>query len=279
MFASVYTSGSSDAGSSILFVPFDAAVTSDSGAPSVVVSDGVDPLLARGASEYGLTWFTNSTYAFARLSNAGVLLDAPQPLVGRPILVTRMGAEYGVIHLPAAPFASPADVKLARFSASTGQRIGTDATLGTYLSNTAPAAAATSDGYVLAFWEPDPDAGLPSRRLARYDAAGATQWKKDAASGESAAWSGTEIALLYFTTSGGGLDVRANAKLDRYSSNGDPISSTQTDSLGISNPRGSELVWTGSRYSYSFVSDVSGLDRSAEVAIDCFLGEGLPVMN
>src|SRR5262249_3392686 len=163
-----------------------------------------------------------------RLSNAGVLLDAPQPLVGRPILVARTGAEYGVIHLPSTPFASPADVKLARFSASTGQRIGTDTTLATYLSNTPPAAAATGAGYVPAFWEPDPDAGLPTRRLARYDATSASQWKKNAASGESAAWSGTEIALLYFTTSGSGLDVRANAKLDRYSSNGDPISATQT---------------------------------------------------
>jgi hypothetical protein len=83
--------------------------------------------------------------------------------------------------------------------------------------------------------------------------------------------------LLYFTTSGSGLDVRANARLDRYTAAGDPIPPAQSESLGISNPRGSQLVWTGTAYSYSFFSDVQGLSRSAEVAIDCFVGSGLPV--
>jgi hypothetical protein len=276
-FGSVYTTATSDAGNSILFLSFGANVTADSGLSPVVVSDGVGPLVARGASEYGLAWYTNATYAFARMSDSGALLDAPQPLVGRPILIARTGAEYGVIHLPSAPFASPADVKLARFSAATGQRIGADTTLVTYLSNTSPAPAATGDGYVVAWWEPDLDSGLPNRRLARFDATGSMQWKKDAGSGESAAWSGTEIALLYFTTSGSGLDVRATAHLDRYTAAGDPIPPAQSESLGISNPRGSQLVWTGSAYSYSFFSDVSGLSRSAEVAIDCFVGSGLPV--
>jgi hypothetical protein len=276
-FASVYASASGDAGTSILFLTFDANVTPDAGASPVVVGDGTLPLLARGVSEYGLAWFTNSTYAFARISDAGALLDAPQPLAGRPILVARTGSEYGVVHLPSAPFAAPADVKLARFSASTGQRIGADVTLATYLSNTGVAPAATGDGYVLAWWEPDLDSGLPNRRLARYDAAGATLWKKAAGSGEAAAWSGKEIALLYFTTSGSGLGIRANARLERYTDTGDPIPGMQVDSLGIADPRGSTLVWTGSRYSYSYLSEVQGSSRSIEIGIDCFVGNGLPI--
>ena len=275
-FASVYATAVGDAGSSsIFFLTFDSAVTADAGVP-ILVSAGVDPLLARGASEYGVAWFTNTTYAFARLSNSGVLLDAPQPLGGQPVLVARTGTEYGVIYLPGAPFGSPADLKLARFSASTGQRVGTDVTMVTYLSNTGPATGGTGDGYVVAWWEPS-DGGLPSQMLARFDAAGASLWKKPAGSGQSVAWSGAEIALLYFTTSGSGLDIRANAKLERYTATGDPIPGIQTDSLGISNPQGSQLAWTGSRYSYSLLSHVQGLDRSVEVGIDCFVGNGLPI--
>jgi len=274
-FGAVFASGVPDAGNGVYFRAFDGGAGPDGGSAAVLVSPGASPKIARGASEYGLTWLNaSSSYVFARMSDSGALLDTPQTIGGTPILVARTGADYGVVYTTSAGVGVPSPVKLARFSSTTGLRVVADVTIATYSSRAS--AAGTGDGYVLAWFEPGEDGGLGGYMLARFDAAGALQWKKPGF-GESVAWSGTEIALLYFTTTGTGLSIRANARLDRYTGTGDPIPPQQVQSLGIYDPKGSTLEWTGTYYSYSFTSSGSSLTPSTRVAINCFLGSGLPI--
>jgi hypothetical protein len=265
-FAAVYASNVNDAGT-LLFLPFDGGAGPDAGS-AISVTAGAYPLLARGTSELGMTWQAPSGQLFSRLSNAGALLDSPQSIAGTPFFVAQTGSEYGVLY---AVSGSPGTLKLARFSASTGAHVGTDASLTAYQGS--PQAAATGDGYVLTWLDPSTDGGLPTYVLGRFDATGAPVWKVHALPADALAWTGTEIGLLYFTTTGTGVSTTANAHLDRYTGAGAPILPSQKMLVGLADPKETDLVWTGSRYSFGFRSAPSGASASSWVVTDCFVGQ------
>ncbi len=269
-FAAVFTSQGADATNWIHFARFDAMVMAGAVTP-IAVTAGSNARIVRGAAEYGMVWAAPSQ-SFVRVSDDGAVLGSAELIGGRPLLVAFVGGEYGVVYVQTGSTAS--DMMLARFSATTGAPVGSPVVL-VSSSRAGALATATSDGYAL-HWYDDVAGGLGANALARFDASGAMLWKvASSTSADAIAWSGTELAMIYFTTTGSGLTTSATAHLRRFTADGEAILPHQQRSMGLADPNGSaHLVWSGGGYSFGVYSDPDRASSSNHLVIECFAGTG-----